>query len=384
MKKRKNGLSLYEISISVILFMITIFFAGLSSEIMFGLRLIDFILIFSICLFLVFGDGIKYSDISVILGLIVLIVIGFIIGLNEDNPFVLSDLRKYVSILLGFVLVSQINSRINYEVIKYAYYLTVPTVFVIYLLASQYSFVQGFYIPLERIEGTKLADTRVFGPSLALVTYLYVLLFYTKKQSYLFHFIFVVFAFLIYFFLGTRHVFVMMVIVFIVGILFDYGILKSIAILVPVVFFVFAYVINEDQRLLRVVDPFTDSSFMYRVISNGVFFDEYIYNDIKTILLGYGFGSMREVWMGGYIGLVQMVILDNGVLTIIMKSGALGLCLFCFFVVKSLYVVHKKYWFGLIVPLIVSSLLSAHIVTHFIYLFGFFLSVKYLDGNENE
>jgi len=377
-------LRLYDNGIVVLIVMISVLFAGLSSEMIFGLRAVDYLLVGAIFILLLLGVNVKKNDAWELFVFLLLIVFGLVIGVYRGNAFVLSDLRTYFSIFASLVLASQLKGKINYAIIKKSYYCSLIIVFVIYFIASHYESVQWYYVPYENIVGKEMEFSRVFGPSLTLITFLFILLVYSRKQGQMFYLHFLLASIIFYGYHGTRHVLIMMFTVLFLAYIYRYGYARFIVLVFPIIVFVVIFVLGSDGRLMNVLNPFDDTSFMYRVISNEYYLKEIVTFDIVYFVFGMGFGATIDVWMGKYLGMISMVILDNGFLTYLMKSGLVGLFLIVAIVYVRLNSVNVRFKAMLFIPLLFSSIISAHILTHFVYLFGFVFSINYLTNAENQ
>src|SRR5690606_6999830 len=86
--------------------------------------------------------------------------------------------------------------------------------------------------------------------------------------------------------------------------------------------------LSEDERLKGIFNPGQDTSFVYRILSNNEFLRQFTESSVIEQIFGFGMGSTLFTHFNDWFGDIIFTILDNGPLTVMMKTGWFGLIIF--------------------------------------------------------
>ena len=355
-----------------IILLLSLTYAGISSNIFFGVRLVDCLLM----LFLIAKPNkkIDWGIISILTLWFISILASTTIGIIKNNPFISSDFRFFLVFALAGYLGYSIgkNSSINAD--RLFYRLMALTV-IIYCLIPFLDFLRFFYIP-ESFQKDEHVNT-VFGPSTILINYLFIyLVLIEKKRRLSFYISYLIFGLIIYNFRISRTDLALIIIFLIWSLLYRYGDrikLKHIVIVfVSCIVGVISFYIIDNERIQGILNPGKDSSFIYRILSNNAFMEQFWDSSIVINTFGYGMGSTITLHVSEWIGLITFTILDNGPLTVLMKSGLFGLLIFIVIILYPLKGFNIKRKLILIFPILLSMALFSHIIYNLLYIFSFY------------
>ncbi len=335
-------------------------------------RAIDLILVF----FLIMNLGklkIQKNDYNYLLAILFIALLGTVIGLTNSNPFVLSDLKNYVLMIISILIIPYLVENMSISsIVKFFYISMILTIF-IYILIEYTGLLYEFYGNLN-VENKIDFENRLYGPNVILILYSFIFLS-VIKPSVKYSLIFLLFSVILYLFNGTRHILVINLfsIAFSFFILYKLNIKTFIYLSVVLLFFVLVGLNFLGERFIYIFNPFQDSSFLYRVISNAEFIYDFTNKDIFNIFFGEGLGSVTKMYLGGYIGFRYLNILDNSILTLLLKGGVISLSVFILIYYKKIckFSLVKKVL--LLFPIVLVGMLTAHIFTIIQYFFSFWL-----------
>ncbi len=369
----------------IIVILLSLTYAGISSNIILGFRIVDILLIAFV--FYKIGSGFKPSFLLLMLLWISSIAISTYFGIKSEAPFILSDVRFYTILAFAAFLGYALGRKSTVQMEKLYYSLVILTVLffvVIYLLP----FLRTYYVP-----GSFLKDEHantIYGPSVVIINYLYVyLVIQNRKRPAYFFLTYLIFALFIYSLRISRQDLVIMVLFFLWSIFYsvkDKLKLKHLVIGVVILlgFAVFLY-FNQNERIQGILNPKEDTSFVYRIMSNEAFLEKFDQAPIEKKVFGLGMGTSISFFFNEWFGKRHFVLLDNTPLTLIMKVGFWGLLVFLamiFYPLRGLSW-HKK--LVLLFPILFSMFLFSHLIYNLLYIFGlYFVSyqIKQLKTSE--
>ncbi len=359
---------------------ISILYAGISSSIFLGFRAIDLILIAYVFLFVRIKINIPLF--LILISWIIVVLVSS--SLNYTNKFLLSDLRFLLIIVFGILSGYSIGKRLQVDLENLYYSLIIITI-IIYLIILIIPAIRTFYIP-ESFQKDEHENT-IFGPSFILINYLYIyLIFKNRRRTIKFFLIYFFTILFLYFFRQSRLELVTMLFLLFWSYLYSiYENIKLKHILITLITFIFGglfFYINFNERLQGILHPKQDSSYIYRLISNELFIKKIIKSDIATQLFGLGPGSTIDLHLNDWLGTITFFVMDNGLLTILMKTGLLGLVVFILILLYPLkgLSLHKK--IILLTPIVLSMLLFGHIIYNVLFIFSlYFTAIKLKNSN---
>jgi hypothetical protein len=129
---------------------------------------------------------------------------------------------------------------------------------------------------------------------------------------------------------------------------------------------------NESERIEGLFNPSKDSSFIYRILSNNEFLRQYSESSFLVKTFGFGIGSTIDTYFNAWFGTITLTLLDNGPLTVLMKTGILGLVTF---IMTLLYPLKGlSFWRKIVIifPIILSLSLFSHVIYNLLYILGFY------------
>lgn len=359
---------------SILICLLSLSYAGISSGIFFGIRVVDVLILL----------GLVYKSTTriglptwILVGLwFVSIAVSTFVGLVDKAPYLVSDLRFFVVFALGVLLAITLAKNTKLKVI-YIYYALIIGTLIIYYIIPQASFIRLYYIP-ESFQSEEHANT-VFGPSTVLISYLYIyLVFKNRNRHFLFYFSYLAAALLIFNLRISRQDLVIMLLLFAwsIGYRVIYRIkLTYILVIVAAGLASLVYIVNTDnQRIQGIMNPQKDTSFNYRVISNADFLDQYSREPAVNKIFGLGMGSTFIFHYNEYLGRRELNILDNTPLTILLKSGYLGLFIYILIVLYPMLYLNWHQRLLLLFPIVLSMFLFNHALYNVLYIFGFYFA----------
>lgn len=361
----------------IIVILLSLTYAGISSNILLGFRVVDILLIAFV--FYKIGSGFKLSFLLLMLLWISSIAISTYFGVKSEAPYILSDIRFYTILAFAAFLGYVLGSKSTLQMEK-LYYTLLAFTMLFFVIIYFLPFLRTFYVP-----GSYLKEEHVntiYGPSLVIINYLYVyLVIQNKKRPVYFFLIYLVFALFIYSLRISRQDLVIMVLFFLWSIFYsvkDKLKLKHIVLGAVILsgFAVFLY-FNQNERIQGILNPKEDSSFVYRIMSNEAFLEKFDHAPIEKKVFGMGMGTSISFFFNEWFGKRYFVLLDNTPLTLIMKVGFWGLLVFLamiFYPLRGLSW-HKK--LVLLFPIILSMFLFSHVIYNLLYVFGlYFISYQ--------
>ncbi len=368
MQKDKAVINLNE----TILLLLSLTYAGISSNIFFGFRVVDFLI------FLFFVLKLKKKidlNMVIIFGLwLTSVFLSTLIGVAYKAPFVASDLRFFLVFILAAYIGYSVGKQSTIKMEPLFYKLMLFTL-IIYCIIPFLDFLRFFYIP-ESFQKDEHANT-IFGPSTIIVNYLFVyLVLVNKNRSFWFYASYLIFALIVYSFRISRTDLALMLLFFIWSVLYRLGErIKLKHVLLALALFIVGVVglyVNENERIQGLFNPGEDSSFVYRILSNNEFLRQFSESTSINKFLGFGIGSTIDTHFNDWFGDITLTILDNGPLTVMMKTGIFGLLIFIAILYYPLRGFSFKRKMVLIFPILLSLSLFSHVIYNLLYILGFY------------
>ena len=200
----------------VLICLLSLTYAGISSGVFFGFRVVDILIVLG----LVYKSRTKIGlPTWVLLGLwFVSIVLSSFMGIIEGAPYLVSDLRFFVVFALGVLLAITLakNKRLK---IEYIYYALIIGTLIIYHIIPHISFIRFYYIP-ESFQSEEHLNT-IFGPSTVLISYLFIyLVFKDRNRHFLFYLSYLLAAILIFRLRISRQDLIIMLLLFALSIVY--------------------------------------------------------------------------------------------------------------------------------------------------------------------
>ncbi len=372
-----NKIATQPILDSIIIILLSLTYAGISSGIFFGIRVVDILILVA----LIYKAKTKISSITwILVGLwFVSIAISTIVGFTGKAPYLISDFRFFVIFGLGVLLARSLakNETINVE---YIFYFILIGTLIIYYIIPYLPVIRFYYIP-ESFQNEEHKNT-VFGPSVILLNYLYIyLVFKDRNRHFLFYFSYVAAALLIFNLRISRQDLVIMLLLFAwsIGYRLIYNIKLTYLLIIAVgcIAAVTYLSTTNNDRIRGILDPKKDTSFNYRVISNADFMNKFQRASVTEQAFGFGIGSTFIFHYNEYLGVRILNILDNTPLTILLKSGYLGLLLYLLIVLYPMLYLTWHQRLLLLFPIVLSMFLFNHALYNVLYIFGlYFVAFK--------
>jgi len=357
---------------SILIFLLSLTYAGISSGIFFGIRVVDILIVLG----LVYKSRTKIGlPTWILMGLwLGSIVISTMVGVQERTLFLVSDLRFFVIFGLGVLLAITLAKNRDLKAL-YIYYALIIGTLIIYYIIPHVPFIRFYYIP-ESFQSDEHVNT-IFGPSTVLINYLFIyLVFKNRNRHFLFYSSYLLAALLIFNLRISRQDLVIMLLLFawaigyrlIYNIKLTYLIIIATACLASLV-----YIAQTDnQRIKGILNPKEDTSFNYRVISNADFLEKYRRESAVNKAFGLGMGSTFIFHHNEYLGRRELNILDNTPLTILLKSGYIGLIVYIMIVLYPMLYLNWHQRLLLLFPIVLSMFLFNHALYNVLYIFGLY------------
>src|SRR5699024_10811613 len=313
---------------SILICLLSLTYAGISSGIFFGIRIVDILIVLG----LVHKSRTKIGlPTWILIGLwLGSIAISSLVGVVDGTLYLVSDLRYFIVFGLGVLLAITLAKNRGLNVLYIYYALIFGTLFLYYII-PYISFIRFYYIP-ESFQSDEHINT-VFGPTTVLINYLFIyLVFQNRNRSFFFYLTYLFAALLIFNLRISSLDLVIMLLLFTwsIGYRLIYSIKLTYLLVLAAAFVVgIVYVLQTDnQRIKGIIKPKEDTSFNYRVLSNNDFLEKYKREPAINKAFGLGMGSTFIFHYNEYLGRRRLNIIDNTPLTILMKSGYVGLIVY--------------------------------------------------------
>jgi len=364
----------------VLICLLSLTYAGISSGVFFGIRVVDILIVLG----LIYKSRTKIGlPTWILMGLwFGFIAISTFMGALDGTAYLVSDLRFFVVFGLGVLLAITLAKNRSLKV-EYIYYALIIGTLVIYHIIPYLSFIRFYYIP-ESFQSEEHLDT-IFGPSTVLISYLFIyLVFKDRNRHFLFYFSYLLTAILIYRLRISRQDLIIMLLLFAwsIGYRLIYRIkltylLVIVAGTIASLVFIFQ---SDNERIKGIINPTEDTSYNYRVISNADFLEKYKREPAITKAFGFGMGSTFIFHYNEYLGRRELNILDNTPLTILLKSGYLGLLIYILIVLYPMVYLNWHQRVLLLFPIVLSMFLFNHALYNVLYIFGvYFVAFRLKD-----
>ena len=306
---------------SILICLLSLTFAGISSGIFFGVRVVDILIVLG----LVYKSRIKIGlPTWILVGLwLGSIAISSLVGVLDGALYLVSDIRYFIIFGMGVLLAITLAKNRSLNVLYIYYTLIFGTLFLYYII-PHIPFIRFYYIP-ESFQSDEHINT-IFGPSTVLINYLFVyLVFQNRNRSFFFYLTYLLAALLIFNLRISRLDLVIMLLLFTwsIGYRLIYNIKLRYLLVIAAAFVVgIVYVLQTDnQRIKGIINPKEDTSYNYRVLSNNDFLEKYRRKPAINKAFGFGMGSTFIFHYNDYLGRRRLNILDNTPLTVLLKSG---------------------------------------------------------------
>lgn len=356
----------------VLICLLSLSYAGISSGIFFGFRVVDILIVLG----LIYKSRTKIGLLTwILMGLwFGSIAISTLVGIQEGALYLVSDLRFFVVFGLGVLLAITLakNRRLN---IEYIYYALIIGTLIIYHIIPYLPFIRFYYIP-ESFQSEEHINT-IFGPSTVLISYLFIyLVFNDRNRHFIFYFSYLLAALLIFRLRISRQDLIIMLILFAwsIGYRLIYRIKLTYLLIILVgslasLVFIFQ---SDNERIKGILNPTADTSFNYRVISNADFLEKFRRESTINKAFGFGMGSTFIFHYNEYLGRRELNILDNTPLTILLKSGYIGLLIYILIVLYPMIYLNWHQRLLLLFPIVLSMFLFNHALYNVMYIFGIY------------
>ncbi|WP_303925482.1 hypothetical protein [Draconibacterium sediminis] len=370
----------------IIVITIGILYTGLFTPIIFGARFIDLFIGLVFILTLLKRLSIPKQSIPFIL----FTAVATLSGLFNGTEYFASDLRYFLvlsfSIFLAVYLGNQISIRDCYLLFIYL----IGFYVLVYMLLFLFPTLQTFYQSNVFVQGDEQRLLTITGPSLSLLFYLYIPIVFYKAKFLRTTFLFICSLLLYYTFINSSRQYISIAFLLVLlNVLYTYKIkifsLKFVIFTLLICSLLLIISLYGDSRTLNIFSPQKDTSFMYRVISVIDLWHQ-LSGNTKNLVFGLGAGSTVYLDLGDYLGIRKANLIDNTILTIIMKAGVLGLFIFGYGLLKPALKLERFFIVLLFVPIIIAGLISSHVIYNIQHIFGFFLCLTILNrqlNNEN-
>lgn len=361
----------------LLIFLLSLTYAGISSGIFFGIRVVDILILIGV----VYKFRSKIGlPVWIMVGLwLISLIISTIIGKVDEAPYLISDLRFFLVFVLGVLLAISLgkNIKVNLEIVFYA---LIASTLVIYLFIPFVPQMRFYYIP-ESYQSEEHLNT-IFGPSVVLINYLFIyLVFQNRNRKFYFYLTYIFATILIYTLRISRQDLVIMFLLLMwsLGYRFIFNIKLSYLLLIGITCLgSFVFIIQtENERVKGILNPAKDTSFNYRVISNADFLKQFNNAPIVNKTFGFGMGSTFIFHYNEFLGRRELNILDNTPLTIMLKTGYVGLIIFIFILFYPMKYLNWHQRIVLFFPIVLSMFLFNHAMYNVLYIFGvYFISFR--------
>lgn len=365
-------LSTQTILDSLLICLLSLTYAGISSGVFYGIRVVDILIVLG----LIYKSKTKISAyLWILTGLwFVSVVLSTLVGLIDKTPYLASDLRFFIIFGLGTLLAFTLakNTRVKVE---YIYYTLIIGTLLIYLIIPTAPFIKFFYIP-ESFQKEEHLNT-IFGPSTILISFLFIyLVFKDRNRKLLFYLSYLVTALAVFNLRISRQDLVIMLL------LLSWSLIYRLIYRVKITYLMIVgglmlvglwFIVNtKDDRVLGIINPTEDTSFNYRVISNTDFMIMFNEKPLINKTFGLGMGSTFIFHHNEYLGKRELNILDNTPLTIMMKSGYIGLLFYLLILLYPMIYVNWHQRIVLLFPIVLSMFLFNHAMYNVLYIFGLY------------
>src|SRR5699024_4788316 len=365
----------YIHSDAILLFLLSLTYAGLSSGVFFGIRVVDILLL----------AGILFkSKVKVDLTIWTLLILWFVsvgistyVGFADHTPYLLSDLRFFISFGLGVFLGASMGKQTTVN-LEHVFYALLVGSLLIYVIIPYLPTLRFYYIP--KIFQSQEHENTIFGPSMVLINFLYAyLIFKNRDRPVWFYLVFIVFTLLIFAMRISRLNLVIMLglVAWSIGYRLIYRIkLTHLLLGITACLAGLIYITQtQNERIKGIFNPSEDTSYNYRVLTNSAFLNQLAHADGTHKAFGFGMGAVFVFHYNEYLGMRVLNILDNTPITILLKSGYVGLALYVLILLYPLIYIswHKR--LVLIFPFVLTMFLFFHALFIVLYIFGMFFIV---------
>jgi hypothetical protein len=356
----------------LIILLTSVLYAGISSNVFLGFRVVDFLIIIFFTLKIrVRTDKNIFTFFTL---WIISIIISTILGVFYKAPFILSDFRFFLTFALAGYVGYSVGISSSFNIEKLFYKLMFITLLV-YCIIPFIDFIRFYYIP-ESFQKEEHSKT-IFGPSTIIINYLFIyLVLINRIRPLKFYITYVAFALVIYYFRISRTDLAIMLLLLFWSVAYRFGDkIKVKHIALGTIFGVglsLFFIFNNNERIKGMFNPSEDTSFVYRILSNGAFMDQYEEANVLIKTFGFGIGSVINTHFNDWFGDIRLTILDNLPLTIMMKTGMFGLIVFLFILFYPLKGMKFKVSIILLFPILLSAALFSHVIYNLLYIFGFY------------
>lgn len=369
---------------SILICLLSLTFAGISSGIFFGVRVVDILIVLG----LVYKSRIKIGlPTWILVGLwLGSIAISSLVGVLDGALYLVSDIRYFIIFGMGVLLAITLAKNRSLNVLYIYYTLIFGTLFLYYII-PHIPFIRFYYIP-ESFQSDEHINT-IFGPSTVLINYLFVyLVFQNRNRSFFFYLTYLLAALLIFNLRISRLDLVIMLLLFTwsIGYRLIYNIKLRYLLVIAAAFVVgIVYVLQTDnQRIKGIINPKEDTSYNYRVLSNNDFLEKYRRKPAINKAFGFGMGSTFIFHYNDYLGRRRLNILDNTPLTVLLKSGYVGLIVYILIVLYPMVYLNWHQRLLLLFPIVFSMFLFNHALYNVLYIFGLYFVTFRLKANKTQ
>lgn len=308
--------------------------------------------------------------------LILFISIFIVTTLADLSPpsFFLSEIRTFIYTIVTYVLILQINKIYYLRV----FYSSVVIISILYVM-SYLNFDISIIARQAEINSISEDLNRNYGPSIIGVILLLLSgISKDKIDSKLVLIVYTVFIFVTYYINMSR----MSLLLGLIPLVY-YLIKQNSDNQKKILFYTFASILIfltyigiveiSDNRLKSIFNPFQDTSFLSRVYVNSVFIKEFLEFNFFEKIFGLGLGSTIKIYYNEIIN-GQYTIIDNSIFTIVLKTGIFGLIFYLSFIYMNIKYLNNLVKYSIIVIIIITTILTAHIYTniHYMALLGLF------------
>jgi hypothetical protein len=373
----------YKNILTLILILICGFYAGLTSRIFGGLRVYDILLLCGILILLLKKEQVLPLNAIWGLGaLLFVFLISTVLAYFNRNEFIMSGIREWLILILSFLFGFLLAQRLEIINISITFNYSVALISFIYILIYFLPEFGYYYAEVDNLASKKDYLGRIQGPSIIITVYLYIILIRTNYRVLSISFRFFLFSLIVFGFTQSRQNLVIMLSVLFLGVFFSkyrkYSYVLLVFTIISCLVFFTLFDGYAAQRIENIVSPFKDTSFLYRVLSNQEFLSEFFSSGWVNVFLGNGLGASYSIYLGDFIGTVKLVILDNSILTLLLKTGLIGTTIFYGALIFNSTKVYNVDRFLIWLPIIIATLLSAHVVTNPTFVMAFAFAIHFL------
>jgi len=375
----------YKYDTYLILLLGLLSFGGTAGRFNFGLSLFDFILIISLA-YIVITRKVKYNVNFLILLLVV--VYGFAISeinilLNNNNyAFLLTEIRFYIYILLLYFI--SINMNLDKNILSNHIFTIILFYFILYFLIYNQNFPYTIFNDSKiALEFNKVG--RYVAPVPIIAAFLLIIhiencnskntLNSFKNVVILIFYIFMIIGYFVT--TGGRTVTIISLLPFLLLIKkFRYQVILAISIYLVLKFIPLFLNGYNFMRFQNIFNPLEDGAVNYRIINDTIMLND-IFTHNFAFYFGFGVGSVYNVNISSFF---SSFFVDNTFITIWYKFGIIVGILFFILIIKIILEIKiNAIRLILILVIVLISLMSYHLITNPVYLFGIFLLGRFYE-----